>query len=196
MNLRRDKRREGLMSARKVHCKSPAASCRGVLRRCPFASIRPFLSMRRGPTAWMDESRGRNRAKEDCLDRPVGSISMHHMTHPAGSAVCHASEPEGQKRLGGGANNHRTIQHRNSIPGSSHRTPPVRLGRFAPTVGRFMPSLLFAAIVSWGLLPEGMAQTNYARLKSFGIPDPSGANPYSQLIQGSDGQLYGTDRKS
>jgi uncharacterized repeat protein (TIGR03803 family) len=36
------------------------------------------------------------------------------------------------------------------------------------------------------------AQFTFQRLKSFGIPAQSGANPFANVIQGSDGALYGT----
>ena len=42
------------------------------------------------------------------------------------------------------------------------------------------------------LLSVAQAQTNYQRLKSFGIPELSGAYPQSPPIVGRDGKLYGT----
>jgi len=50
-----------------------------------------------------------------------------------------------------------------------------------------------AAVFCCWLVAVAQAQTNYQRLKSFGIPELSGPRPSSSpLIQGSDGKLYGT----
>lgn len=54
--------------------------------------------------------------------------------------------------------------------------------------------VLLALIIGMGLewvQPAG-AQLTFQRLKSFGIPSQSGANPFANVIQGSDGALYGT----
>ncbi len=51
--------------------------------------------------------------------------------------------------------------------------------------------LSLAIIPFFGLPTTARAQTNYQRIKSFG-PQSAGANPYSRLIEGSDGLLYGT----
>jgi uncharacterized repeat protein (TIGR03803 family) len=40
--------------------------------------------------------------------------------------------------------------------------------------------------------PIGAQQLTFQRLKSFGIPSQAAANPFANVIQGSDGALYGT----
>jgi uncharacterized repeat protein (TIGR03803 family) len=51
----------------------------------------------------------------------------------------------------------------------------------------FMPLTLLAAT-----LEAGLAQTSYQRLKSFGRPELSGAEPHAALVEGSGGVWYGT----
>ena len=53
------------------------------------------------------------------------------------------------------------------------------------------PSIrLVAAGLCCGLVLAAQAQTNYQRLRSFGVSESSGRLP-NALLEGSDGQLYG-----
>ncbi|MCI0540205.1 MAG: hypothetical protein L0Z50_33790 [Verrucomicrobiales bacterium] len=42
------------------------------------------------------------------------------------------------------------------------------------------------------LAPAASGQFQYQRLKSFGFPELSGTSPRAPLVQGTDGNLYGT----
>ena len=65
------------------------------------------------------------------------------------------------------------------------------LERFA--ANRRASRLLWTAVIFANLAfgPASHAAVEYQRLKSFGYPDLSGANPSGPLIQGSDGAFYG-----
>jgi uncharacterized repeat protein (TIGR03803 family) len=55
--------------------------------------------------------------------------------------------------------------------------------------------VLLALMLGLGLAwvqPAGAQQLAFQRLKSFGIPSQAGAEPFANVIQGSDGALYGT----
>ena len=56
---------------------------------------------------------------------------------------------------------------------------------------RIILSLLASAILSM-LLTTSQAQTNYQRILAFGPLPQSGSSPRAQLMEGSDGFLYGT----
>jgi uncharacterized repeat protein (TIGR03803 family) len=51
---------------------------------------------------------------------------------------------------------------------------------------------LSVALIYCASLGALCAQTNYQRLKSFGVPEFSGSSPRSSLVKGSDGRFYGT----
>src|SRR2546427_4311401 len=53
-------------------------------------------------------------------------------------------------------------------------------------------ALALATLLLLGVGAAAHAQTNYQRIKSFGFPELSGGGPSSALIEGNDGNLYGT----
>ena len=58
---------------------------------------------------------------------------------------------------------------------------------------RGAPGALLALCLAGGLATEAGAQTNFLRLKSFGVGDAG--SPEAPLIEGSDGALYGTSTR-
>src|SRR5208283_4277568 len=60
----------------------------------------------------------------------------------------------------------------------------------APWRGSVLLALMLGLGLAW-VQPAG-AQFTFQRLKSFGIPSQAGAEPFANVIQGSDGALYGT----
>src|SRR5208282_4028034 len=60
----------------------------------------------------------------------------------------------------------------------------------APWRGLVLLALMLGLGLAW-VQPAG-AQLTFQRIKSFGIPTQAAANPLANLIQGSDGTLYGT----
>src|SRR5438105_3344515 len=81
-----------------------------------------------------------------------------------------------------------------AAPGSCHWNNSVTVScrgarRKRPSRGALW---LLAGVLFWNLIPGAQGQTNYQRIHSFGNPMSAGAGPRGQLLEASDGLLYGT----